>query len=94
MLLSSVLAGASTIVWSSLSTRVIAGSYPQDQGKVYSAMNFYWLACSVVGVLGFGALITALSINGAIWLTAGVLAASAVFSVLQGWRSFPLGAGR
>jgi|GEM_PF-2366531 len=92
MLLSSVLAGASGIVWSSLSTRVIAGNYPQDQGKVYSAMSFYWLACSVVGVLGIGALLTALSTAATIWVTAGVLAACALFSALQAWRSFPLAA--
>jgi hypothetical protein len=90
MLLSSVLAGASSIVWSSLSTRVIAGSYPQDQGKVYSAMSFYWLACSVIGVLGIGALLTALSTSMALLTTAGVLGACALFSALQGWRSFPL----
>jgi Zn-dependent protease with chaperone function len=90
MLLSSVLAGASGIVWSSLSTRVIAGNYPQDQGKVYSAMSFYWLACSVIGVLGIGALLTALSTPTALLVTAGVLIACALFSALQGWRSFPL----
>jgi Zn-dependent protease with chaperone function/MFS family permease len=90
MLLSSALAGAESIIWSSLSTRVIAGNYPQDQGKVYSAMSFYWLACSVVGVLGFGWLLTILPTATALLVTAGVLAACAVFSVLQGWRSFPL----
>jgi MFS family permease len=90
MLVSSVLAGASSIVWSSLSTRVIAGSYPQDQGKVYSAMSFYWLAVSVVGVLGIGALLTALSTSTALLVTAGVLVLCAICSALQGRLSFPL----
>jgi len=90
MLVSSALAGGQSIVWSSLSTRVIQGSYAQDQGKVYSAMSFYMLACSVVGVLAIGWMLAALATSTALLVTAGILAACAVFSVLQGWKSFPL----
>ncbi len=90
MLVSSFLSGPQSILWSSLTTRVIQGSYPQDQGKIYSAMSFYWLACSVAGSLLFGWMLTALSTPTALLVTAGVLAACAVSSVFLARRSFPL----
>ena len=90
MLVSSFLSGPQSILWSSLTTRVIQGSYPQDQGKIYSAMSFYWLACSVAGSLLFGWMLTALATPTALWVTAGVLGACAVSSVILARRSFPL----
>ncbi|NNN05806.1 MAG: hypothetical protein HKL90_07880 [Elusimicrobia bacterium] len=94
MLISSLLSGPQGILWSSLSTRVIAGSYPQDQGKVYSAMSFYWLACSVAGSLLFGWMLTALATSTALYVIAGVLVACAVSSVILALRSFPIIARR
>lgn len=93
MLVSSLLSGPEGILWSSLTTRVIAGSYPQDQGKIYSAMSFYWLACSVAGSLLFGWMLTALATSTALYVTAAVLGACAVSTVIQALRSFPI-AGR
>jgi hypothetical protein len=89
MFVSALLAGSANVVWASLTTRMIAGRFPNDQGKVYSAMTFYWLACSVLGVLVFGWLMSSVATGTALWITAGVLAVCAVLDVAQTLTMFP-----
>jgi Zn-dependent protease with chaperone function len=90
MLLSAILAGPGGIIWASLTTRVVAGSFPNDQGKVYSAMTFYMLACSVVGVLGLGWLMAAVPTTTALLVAAGILLACTGFDVILSFAVFPL----
>jgi hypothetical protein len=85
-----VLATPANVIWSSLTTRVVAGSFPNDQGKVYSAMTFYMLAASVVGVLGLGWLMAAVPTSIGLLVTAGILIACLVFDVIQTYAVFPL----
>ncbi|MDE2489800.1 MAG: MFS transporter, partial [Elusimicrobia bacterium] len=91
MLLSAVLAGPANVVWESLTTRVIAGAFPNDQGKVYGALTFYWIVCAAFGVLVFGWMLTGIATATALWIVAGVLSVCAVLDVLQTWRIFPIG---
>ena len=90
MLLSAVLATPANVIWSSLTTRVVAGSFPNDQGKVYSAMTFYMLAASVIGVLGLGWLMAAVPTATGLLVTAGILIACLAFDVIQTYAVFPL----
>jgi Zn-dependent protease with chaperone function/MFS family permease len=90
MFVSAVLAGPGGVVWSSLTTRVVAGSFPHDQGKVYSAMTFYMLAASVVGVLGIGWLMAAVPTATGLLVAAGILLACAAFDVILSFAAFPL----
>jgi hypothetical protein len=90
MFLSAVLATPANVIWSSLTTRVVAGSFPNDQGKVYSAMTFYMLAASVVGVLGLGWLMAAVPTATGLLVAGGILLACMVFDVIQTYAVFPL----
>jgi hypothetical protein len=90
MLLSALLAGPANVIWASLTTRVVAGSFPNDQGKVYSAMTFYMLAASVVGVLGLGWMMTLVPTATGLLVAGGILLACAVFDVIQSFAVFPL----
>ena len=90
MLLSAVLATPANVIWASLTTRVVAGSFPNDQGKVYSAMTFYMLAASVIGVLGLGWLMVSVPTATGLLGAAGILIACLVFDVIQTYVVFPL----
>jgi hypothetical protein len=90
MFLSDLLAGAANIVWASLTTRVLSGVFPNDQGKVYGAITFYAMICSIVGVLSFGWLMTAVATPVALLIVGGILAVCALLDVLQTRRIFPI----
>lgn len=90
MFLSAFLAGPANVIWSSLTTRVVSGSFPHDQGKVYSAMTFYMLAASVVGVLGLGWLMAAVPTLTGLLVAGGIMAACTIFDVIQTYAVFPL----
>lgn len=90
LLVSALLAAPAVVIWSSLVTKVVAGSYPESQGKIYSAMFFYQLLCSIGGVLLFGWLMTFLPTMTVLMVTGGVLAVCALLDFLQPWRVFPL----
>jgi hypothetical protein len=90
MLLSAVLATPANVIWASLTTRVVAGSFPPDEGKVYSALSFYLLAASVVGVLGFGWMMAAVPTSIGLLVSAGVLVACLIFDVIQTYAVFPI----
>ena len=90
MFLSALLAAPANVVWASLTTRVVSGSFPNDQGKVYSAMTFYMLAASVVGVLGLGWLMAAVPTATGLLVVAGILLACTVFDLVQTRLIFPI----
>ena len=90
MFLSALLGGPASVIWSSLTTRVVSGSFPHDQGKVYSAMTFYMLAASVVGVLGLGWLMAAVPTATGLLVAGGIMLACLVFDVIQTYVVFPL----
>lgn len=90
MLVSALLAAPGLVVWSSLVTRVVAGRYPHDQGKVYSAMYFYQLFFSIAGVLLFGWLMSFLPTMTVLWLAAAVMAACALVDFVVPSFIFPL----
>jgi Zn-dependent protease with chaperone function/MFS family permease len=90
MVIASLLSTPANIIWSSLTTRVVAGRFPNDQGKVYSAMTFYMLACSVVGVLGLGWLMATVPTAVALLITGGILLACTVFDLVQTRLIFPI----
>lgn len=94
VLLSAFLATPALVVWSGLTTRVIATYYPQSQGKVYSAMYAYQLICPIVGILIFGGLLTALSTATVLTLTAAVLIVCGVLDLVEPAVVFPLRKGR
>ena len=90
MFASALLAGPGNIIWSSLTTRVVTGSFANDQGKVYSAMTFYTLAASVVGVLALGWMMAVLPTAVGLLVTGGVLLACLVFDLILTYAVFPL----
>jgi MFS family permease len=90
MLLSALLAAPGMVAWSSLTTRVVAGRYPHDQGKVYSAMYFYQLFFSIGGVLLFGWLMSFLPTMTVLWLAGGVMVACALVDFVVPFFIFPL----
>jgi Zn-dependent protease with chaperone function/MFS family permease len=90
LFLSALLAGPANIIWSSLTTRVVSGSFPNDQGKVYSAMTFYMLAASVVGVLGLGWMMAAVPTLTGLLVAGGILLACTVFDLILTYSVFPL----
>jgi hypothetical protein len=93
ILLASLLAGPANVVWQSLTTRVVSKNFPKDKGKVYSAVTFYTLLCSVVGTLGLGWLMAALPTTTALLVIVGILVACAVLDTIQTFVIFPLGRG-
>ena len=90
MFVSALLAGPANVVWASLTTRVVSGAFPNDQGKVYSAMTFYMLAASVIGVLGLGWMMALLPTATGLLVAAGILVACTVFDAIQSFAVFPL----
>jgi hypothetical protein len=94
LLVCALLMGPANIVWQSLQTRVVTEKFKDDQGKVYSAVTFYSLVCSVAGVLGFGALLAALPTATGFLVVAGILASCTALDVIQTFVIFPLGRER
>ncbi|PIR18665.1 MAG: hypothetical protein COV48_06245 [Elusimicrobia bacterium CG11_big_fil_rev_8_21_14_0_20_64_6] len=90
MLLSALLSGPAMVVWTSLTTKVVAGSYHESQGKVYSAMFFYQLICAVVGMLLIGWMMAALPTMTVLWITTGVMALCAAFDIFSPAFIFPI----
>ncbi len=54
MLLSAVLGAPAMVAWTSLTTKVVSGSYNDGQGKIYAAMFFYQLVFAIVGFTSDG----------------------------------------
>ena len=90
MLLSAILGAPAIVAWTSLTTKVVAGSYPESQGKVYAAMYFYQLVFAVVGVLVIGWLMATLPTMTVLMLTAGVMVLCAVIDFVSPSLIFPI----
>lgn len=73
----------SNVVWASMRHRVILSRYPQAAGKIFSFRYLYYILCSVLGVLAFGGLISALSTSAVLWVVGGVLTVVALCNFLQ-----------
>ncbi|MBI5209385.1 MAG: hypothetical protein HY927_05360 [Elusimicrobia bacterium] len=90
MLLTAFLRGPAAVTWWSLTQKAIRDSHPESMGKVYSAMYFYNLVLSVVGVLVFGGLMGVLAAGAAFWVIAAAMAAAAVLDFVEPYVVFPV----
>ena len=90
MLLSALLGAPGVVVWTSLTTKVVAGSYPDSQGKIYSAMYFYQLIFAIIGVLLVGLMMAALPTMTVLWITGGVMVLCALCDFVAPALIFPI----
>ncbi|MBI4676822.1 MAG: hypothetical protein HY748_04505 [Elusimicrobia bacterium] len=90
MLVAAFLKGPASVAWWSLEQKVIRERYPEDAGKVYSAMFFYYLVLSVIGVLIFGLVMETLPITAALWIVGSVMTATAVLDFIEPYAVFPI----
>lgn len=90
LLLSALLGGPAIVAWTSLTTKVVAGSYPDSQGKIYSAMFFYQLIFAIGGVLFYGWLMALLPTMTVLWIAAGVMVLCALLDFFAPALIFPI----
>ncbi|MBI5881681.1 MAG: hypothetical protein HZB91_01020 [Elusimicrobia bacterium] len=90
MLLASFLKGPASVAWWSVEQKVIRERYPEDAGKVFSAMFFYSLILSVAGVLAFGLLMETLPILTALWIVGGTMTVTAILDFIEPYAVFPI----
>ena len=90
MFISALLAAPEIVAWSGLLTRVVAGRYPESQGKVYSAISLHQMLCSVIGVLAYGWMMSVLPTMTVLWVAAGVLVVCALIDFICTRWFFPL----
>ena len=90
MLLSAILGAPAIVAWTSLTTRVVAGSYGEKQGKIYSALFFYQLIFAIAGVLFYGWLMAMLPTMTVLWIAGGVMVLCALIDFLSPALIFPL----
>ncbi|MEK7389842.1 MAG: hypothetical protein AAB036_09090, partial [Elusimicrobiota bacterium] len=100
LFLSALLAAPEIVVWASLLTRVVAGSYPESQGRIYSAINLYQMLCGIVGLLLYGWLMNS-STEWApsfpllpFWATGALLIVCALIDFVAPRLIFPIGPKR
>ncbi|MDX6768902.1 MAG: MFS transporter [Elusimicrobiota bacterium] len=94
VLTAALLATPAMVVWSGLTTRVVSTSYPESQGKVYSAMYVYQLAWSIIGILLFGGLLASLPTATVLVVAAVILAVCGLIDFIEPAVIFPLRKGR
>lgn len=82
MFLVALLGGPSSVIWSSLMTRVLVKKYPEHQGKITASMSFYQLIFSVIGLLGIGMMMAAVPTVTAFWVIGLTMTVSAVLDIL------------
>lgn len=91
MLLVSALLGAPAVVaWTSLTTKVVSGSYNESQGKIYSAMFFYQLIFAIAGVMFYGWLMALLPTMTVLWIAGGVMVLCALLDFFSPALIFPI----
>lgn len=90
LLVSALLGGPAIVAWTSLTTKVVAGSYPDSQGKIYSAMFFYQLIFAIGGVLFYGWLMAMLPTMTVLWIAAGVMVLCALLDFFTPSLIFPI----
>ena len=90
MLVSAILGAPAIVAWTSLTTKVVSGSYNESQGKIYSAMFFYQLIFAIAGVLLVGLLMATLPTMTVLWITGGVMVLCALIDFLAPALIFPI----
>ncbi len=90
MFLVMLLQGPAWIVWASLSQKALQESFPEHMGKMYSAMFFYQLACSILGVLFFGWLMQAVATTTALWIVGLVMTGAAILDFIEPYVALPV----
>jgi Zn-dependent protease with chaperone function len=90
MLLSAILGAPAIVAWTSLTTRVVSGSYNESQGKIYSAMFFYQLVFAIAGVMFYGWLMAILPTLTVLWIAGGVMALCALIDFFSPALIFPI----
>ncbi|MDP3541925.1 MAG: MFS transporter [Elusimicrobiota bacterium] len=90
MLLSTFLGAPGVVVWTSLTTKVVAGSYRENQGKIYSALYFYQLIFAIVGVLLVGLMMASLPTMTVLWITGAVMVLCALCDFIAPSLIFPI----
>ena len=91
MLLSTTLGAPAAVAWTSLTTKVVQGTYGESQAKIYSAMFFYQLVFAIAGVLFFGWLMAMLATTTVLWIAGGVMLVCALIDFLSPALIFPIG---
>ena len=81
--LSLLLQGPAMVIWASLTQRVIGQRHPESMGKIYSSIFFYQLAFSIVGVLAFGFMLSAVPTATALWITAGIMTVNGLLDFIE-----------
>jgi len=90
MLLSATLGAPAIVAWTSLTTKVVSGSYNDSQGKIYSAMFFYQLIFAIGGVLLIGWLMAAFPTMTVLWITGGIMVLCALIDFIAPALIFPI----
>ncbi len=90
MLLSAILGAPAMVAWTSLTTKVVSGSYNESQGKIYSAMFLYQLIFAIIGVMFYGWLMAALPTMTVLWIAGGVMVLCALIDFLSPALIFPI----
>jgi hypothetical protein len=90
MLLSAILGAPAIVAWTSLTTKVVSGSYNDSQGKIYSAMFFYQLIFAIAGVMFYGWLMALLPTMTVLWIAGGVMVLCALIDFLSPALIFPI----
>ncbi len=94
MLVSSILGAPASVAWTSLTTKVVSGSYNESQGKIYSAMFFYQLVFAIAGVLIVGWLMSAFATGTVLLIAGGVMGLCALIDFVSPSLIFPIGRRR
>lgn len=89
LFLNSLFQTPANIIWGGLTTKAVSQDFPRDQGKVYSAMSFYWIAITLLGALAFGPVLAPFALAVRLKIAVGALLACAVFDLALARYVFP-----
>ena len=90
MLVSAILGAPAIVAWTSITTKVVSGSYNESQGKIYSALFFYQLLFAIAGVLFYGWLMALLPTMTVLWIAGGVMVLCALIDFFSPAVIFPI----
>ncbi|MBI3288189.1 MAG: MFS transporter, partial [Elusimicrobia bacterium] len=90
LLVSALLGAPALVAWGSLTTKVVRGSYPESQARIYSALFFYQLVVSIVGVLFYGWMMALLPTMTVLTMAGQVLVVCALLDFLAPAVVFPI----
>ncbi len=90
MLLSTIFGSPAGVAWTSLTTKVVAGSHPESQGKIYSAIFFYQTVCTIGGLLVYSWFLAGLPTMTVLWIAGGVMVVCALVDFFSPALIFPI----